>query len=32
MNFKGFNCIITCKDTINIIIMFKFFQCKFDPY
>ena len=31
MYFKVFNCIITCKDTINIIIKFKFFECKFDP-
>lgn len=31
MCFKVFNCIITCKYTINIIIKFKFFECKFDP-
>ncbi len=31
MYFKVFNCIITCKDTINIIIIFNFFECKFVP-
>lgn len=31
MYFKAFYCRITCKDTINLIITFKFFECKFDP-
>ena len=30
--FNDFICIITCKDTINIIITFRIFDSKFDPY